>query len=76
MITDRYTLYSFYANLLLTLVIVVLAVSVISKQDAGLKKLNELYVEYGNSNKRHISCTEFKTYMDELGVEVVCDATY
>lgn len=72
MITDRYTLYSFWANIVLTGIIFILAFSVIKRQDEGLTKLNTMYAEYNNKDKRHISCSEFKTYMEELDVEVNC----
>lgn len=72
MITDRYTLYSFWANIILTGVIFILAFSVIQRQDKGLTKLEIMYTEYNNKAKRHISCSEFKTYMEELDVEVGC----
>ena len=72
MITDRYTLYSFWANIVLTGIIFILAFSVIQRQDEGLRKLNVMYSEYSDISKRHISCSELQTYMDELGVEVNC----
>ena len=72
MITDRYTLYSFWANIILTGIIFILAFNVIKRQDEGLRKLNIMYSEYNDRTRRHISCSEFKSYMDELDVEVDC----
>ena len=57
----------------MTLVILVISVSVIQRQDKGLNKLDIMYRAYNDRSKRHISCSEFKTYMEELDVEVQCN---
>ena len=73
MIDNRTIIYSFYANILLTIIVLLFATTVLNRQDKGLTRLNYLYNAYNDRSKRHISCSEFKTYMEELDVEVYCN---
>ena len=72
MIKSRITVYSFYANILLTIVILIFATIVLDRQDKGLTRLDYLYNAYNDRTKRHLTCIEFKMYMEELDVEVTC----